>query len=101
MQWMQLAFALARNRGLDEDEKKKFSEQAMAQDATIGMLFLRSELKDLNRLRFLPDVLEKCGLEFSRMALLYALGYEDLLREEGSIPSTESVEQSLTSSRCG
>lgn len=95
MQWMQLAFALARNRGLDEDEKKKFSEQAMAQDATIGMLFLRSELKDLNRLRFLPDVLEKCGLEFSRMALLYALGYEDLLREEGSIPSTESVEQVL------
>jgi hypothetical protein len=93
MQWMQLAFVLARNRGLDEEEKKKFSDQVTAQDGTLAMLFLKSELEDLNRLGFLPDVLEKCGLELSRMALLYALGYEDHLREEGTIPSTESAEQ--------
>jgi hypothetical protein len=93
MQWMQVAFALAHDRGLDEEEKKKFSDQVTAQDATLGMLMLRSELEDLRRLRFLPDVLDECGLHLARMALLYALGHEDFLREEGTIPSTETAEQ--------
>lgn len=93
MQWMQLAFVLARSRGLDEEEKEKFSDQVTAQDGTLAMLFLKSELEDLNRLRFLPDVLDKCGLDLSRMALLYAMGYEDVLREEGTIPPTEKEEQ--------
>ena len=92
MQWMQVASALAHDRGLDEKETKRFSDQVAAQDATLGMLLLRAELEDLNRLRFLPDVLDECGLQSSRMSLLYGLGYEDLLREEGTIPPTETPE---------
>jgi hypothetical protein len=93
MQWMQVASALAHNQGLDEEERERFSDQVTAQDATLGILLLRSELEDLNRLRFLPDVLDQCGLQLSRMALLYALGYEDLLRDEATIPPTETPEE--------
>ncbi len=93
MQWMQMAFALAQDRGLDEEQRKKFSDQVTAQDGTLGMLLLRSEVEDLNRLRFLPDIFDGAGLQLSRMCLLYALGYEDLLREEGTIPATETPEE--------
>lgn len=46
---------------------------------------------DLGELRKAPDILE--GLQFfvSRAALLYALGHEDLLRSDGSIPAEESA----------
>lgn len=92
MEWMGLASALAHARGLDESEKARFSDQRAAQDGTLGILLLKSEMGDLTRLRFLPDVLDETGLYLSRMALLYALGYEQLLRDEGTIPPTESSE---------
>lgn len=47
---------------------------------------------DLERSTQLPDVLAKLGLTMSRMALLYALGQEALLRDEGTIPATETGE---------
>lgn len=46
---------------------------------------------DLERLRAAPDILDGLQLFFSRTALLYALGHEDLLRSDGSIPAEESA----------
>jgi hypothetical protein len=41
----------------------------------------------------MPVLLEQHGLEFARMALLYALGYEDRLRSDGVIPHSEGTEE--------
>jgi hypothetical protein len=56
-------------------------------------LFLRAKQEDLRYLQYLPDVLEGLGLDLSRIALLYALGYEDQLRLEGPMPEGETSEQ--------
>jgi hypothetical protein len=40
----------------------------------------------------LPDILAGLGLIQSRATLLYVLGYENVLREEGWIPDTESAQ---------
>ena len=45
---------------------------------------------DLERLRTAPDYLDGLKLFFSRTALLYALGHEELLRSDGSIPAEQS-----------
>ena len=46
----------------------------------------------LRQVADLPDILEALGLFTARFALLYVLGYEDLLRTDGSLPSGESGE---------
>jgi len=45
----------------------------------------------LVELRSTPDILEGLQLFLSRTALLYALGHEDVLRSDGSIPADESA----------
>lgn len=56
-------------------------EEALAFDAALGLLFLKTEHWDLKRLSALPDILDRLGLPSSCLALKYALGYEDELRE--------------------
>jgi hypothetical protein len=92
MEWMQSADAIAASANLDEEAKKKFRDVRFYQDAVLGMLFLRARQEDLRYLQYLPDVLEELGFEISRIAVLYALGYEEQLRIEGQIPETESPE---------
>ena len=92
MEWMQSADAIATPANLDEEAKEKFRNGRFYQDAVLGMLFLRARQEDLRYLQYLPDVLEALGLEISRIAALYALGYEEQLRIEGQIPETESPE---------
>jgi len=92
MEWMRCADAIANSVNLDESAKEKFREVRFYQDILLGALFLRAGQEDLRYLQYLPDVLEALGLEISRIALLYALGYEEQLRIEGQIPATESPE---------
>ena len=56
------------------------------------MLLLRARQEDLRFLQYLPDVLEGLDLELARMAVLYALGYEEQLRTERQAPETESAD---------
>jgi hypothetical protein len=58
----------------------------------LSLLVLRADFWDLRWLDCLPVVLERLGLQYSWMALLYALGHEDRLRADGLIPDTESAE---------
>jgi hypothetical protein len=51
-------------------------------DAILGILFLRTDLWYLPRLSRLPEGLERMGLFTSPVALLYALGHEDLVPSE-------------------
>jgi hypothetical protein len=56
-------------------------EQAF--DLTLGILLLKTDFWELKRLSTLPDVLERLGLPGASITLIYALGYEEELRDEG------------------
>lgn len=75
---------------LTEESKAKVSEDIRELDYAFGSLLLNLAQEDLRRLEELPDILEGLGLFTARTSLLYALGYEALLREDGSLPKEET-----------
>ncbi|QLE59999.1 hypothetical protein [Nostoc sp. TCL26-01] len=87
--WIETSTVIAQAIGLNEEAKEKFNKERETQDLVLGILLLKTALKDLQCLEFLPVVLEKLGFHHSFMASLYALGYEDYLRSEGWIPEEE------------
>ncbi len=78
--------ARAKTREQRENAIKKRSEHGNM----IGALLLRTAFEDLPRIAQLADRLERLGLEQSRMALLFLMGHEDTLRQEGSVPPEET-----------
>ena len=95
LQWIELAGGIAQNLALTGKRRQAFLEERTIQDGILGILFLRADLAQLELLSGLPNKLELIGLELSRIALLYSLGYEDELRREGSIPPEEGSEAFL------
>jgi hypothetical protein len=91
-----LAFALQLMNGfvdglpLAEESKAKVRDDIRELDMGLGCLFLNLETPDLRRLEGYPDILEALGLFLARTALLYALGHQDILREDGSLPKEET-----------
>lgn len=59
-------------------------------DRVLACQIINLSESDLELLRSAPDILDTLQLFFSRITLLYALGYEDLLRFDGSIPAEQS-----------
>ena len=60
----------------EPEAQRQLTEEWTNLDGILGLLFLRTEFRDLRDLGSLPPVLEKFHLDRSWMALLYALGYE-------------------------
>ena len=89
LQWIEAASGIAQNLALTGKRRESYVEERNTQDAILGILLLKSGFADLDLLATLPPVLEQLGLESSRMAVLYSLGYEDQLRQEGIIPESE------------
>jgi len=75
---------------LADDSKVKVREDLTELDMMMGSVLLNIEEAELERLSALPDTLEALGLAATRSALLYALGYEQELRKDGSIPEAET-----------
>jgi hypothetical protein len=71
----------------------KVQEDHMMQ---IGSLLLHAPLTGLSEIGQLPDALERLALPMSRVALLYLMGHEDTLREEGWVPKEETAEGAAT-----
>ncbi len=94
--WMDLASALALHLRLEGERKEYFEKQRETQDMILGILMLRTPLEELSKLEFMPQTLEKRQLPYSYMALLYALGYETFLHDEGWIPQDESPDSVRT-----
>ena len=92
LQWIEMASIVAQNIGLTGKRKEAYLEERTAQDGILGILFLRSDIDQLWQLAALPPALDRLGLDLARMALLYSLGYEDRLREEGTVPAEENQE---------
>lgn len=87
---MQLIMSLERAMPLTEDGKARLFDEIHNIDLLCAGQLLKASASDLNKLVGLPDVLDRTLMYFSRTALLYSIGYEDKLREEGTVPEDES-----------
>lgn len=81
------------NLPLADDTKTKVRDDLRQLDAALGSLFLNLDETDLRKLAKVPDVLNALGLFMARSALLFILGHAEILRDDGSIPATESDEE--------
>ncbi|MFC1823172.1 hypothetical protein ACFL9T_10730 [Thermodesulfobacteriota bacterium] len=92
LSWIQLETIVSNRLQLDPSIKEKFRKEFRTQDIVLGLLLLKTEIRGLRWLAILPPVLDSMELFSSWMATLYALGYEDFLREEGVIPKEQKHE---------
>ncbi|MFO0752185.1 MAG: hypothetical protein U0411_02530 [Thermodesulfovibrionales bacterium] len=86
---MLLSRFVASHLKLSEDRQAAYKEEWQMQEAILGMHFLNLPFEALPSVSHLPGVLERLGIINARMALLFALGQEQALREEGYIPASE------------
>jgi tetratricopeptide (TPR) repeat protein len=78
---------------LDDASKERVAKRLTEFDLILGSQILTFTSAELQQVVKLPDVLGRLGLQQSRNSLLYALGHEAMLREEGSIPEEETPER--------
>lgn len=78
---------------LDDASKELVTKRLMEFDLILGSQILNFTSTELQQAGPLPEVLGRLGLHQGRTALLYALGHEPILREEGSIPEGETSEK--------
>lgn len=89
---MQLADFIATHSKMSEAQKNNYEEEREIQDSVLGVHFLNLSMSALPDVERLPDCLERLGNFTARMALLFALGHEQELRTEGTIPATETAD---------
>lgn len=77
---------------LDDASKVRVAEGVQELDAAFASNILNMTDDEVRLLSRLPDALEVAVMPLSHTALLYTLGYEDRLREDGSIPAEETTE---------
>ena len=76
------------------DESAKAAQERLRDfDGVLACQIINLGEAGLEELLTAPDILEGLQLFVSRTALLYALGHEDLLRSDGSIPAEESASE--------
>ena len=84
--------SIASQLNLSENLEKAYVEELQMQEWVLGIHLLNLPLEVLSGITRLPDALKRLGLDYARMALLFALGYEQALREEGYILADEDAE---------
>lgn len=77
----------------DDDSVQRAAEQLRDLDLTLGCQIANLGTQELSQLEMLPDILGALDLHQSEFALLYRLGYEDLLRSGGWIPDGKSAQE--------
>ena len=77
---------IASHVNLGKKEEEAYQSERSMQDAVLGIHLLNVPPEKLPSVTRLPDALERLGLLNARMALLFVLGHEAKLREEGYIP---------------
>jgi hypothetical protein len=91
--WIQTAAATERAINFDSARRESLRNERMHLDLALGVLLLKTDFFDLKELAALPATLERFHLEFSWIALLYALGYEDRLRADKVFSEEETPER--------
>jgi len=93
--WVETAARFSHTIKLDREEEESLHDEWNHLDLTLGLLLLKTEFRDLKYVTRLAGVLERLNLDFSWIALLYALGYEDRLRADKLFPESDSPEDVL------
>lgn len=89
---IRLALGCASSLPLDDSSQELLAKRLTEFDLILGSQLLTISVKELQQLTQLPDVLGGLGLYQSRNSLLYVLGHEGTLRDEGVIPKEETEE---------
>ncbi|KVN50582.1 hypothetical protein [Burkholderia stagnalis] len=76
----------------NDESSRRAVEQLQDFDMMLACQLANLSSTEVPRLEMIPDILRGLGLAHSRFTLLYMLGYEDLLRDEGWIPEGESAQ---------
>jgi hypothetical protein len=87
-----LEMAVRSARAKNDEQRQRLEQAQTDHGGIVGALLLRSRLADLALAGQLPDTLERIGMAQARLALLFAMGHEETLRGEGSIPESETSE---------
>lgn len=77
---------------LTDDSKERLKNDIRELEYGLACIFLTLTDDELHKIESVPDILEGLGQFAARSALLYTLGYSDVLREDCSLPATESDE---------
>ncbi len=94
--WIETAAIFRRTIKLSATHQEAFRNEWLHIDFTLGVLLLRTEFFNLKDLIRLPVVLERLGLDFSWIGLLYGLGHEDRLRADKILPGDETPDDVLS-----
>jgi len=86
--WLMVSSA----RATDDQKGEILFDQQLDHSAFLGALLIKTPVEQLHGVAKLPDALERLGLLQSRIALLFLMGQEDILRTEWSVPSEETTE---------
>lgn len=89
---VQVARGCVNSLPFDDESMKRVAEQLQNFDMVLACQLANLSFEEVRRLEMIPDILQGLGLNASRATLLYILGHESLLREEGWIPEIESAE---------
>ncbi|AQV99385.1 hypothetical protein BJN34_36535 (plasmid) [Cupriavidus necator] len=89
---IQVARGCLNSLSYNDESAKRAAEQLQDFDMVLACQLANLSSEEVTRLERIPDILRGLNLAHSRSTLLYVLGYEDLLREEGWIPESESAQ---------
>lgn len=92
LETVQVARGCLNSLPFDDESTKHAAEQLQDFDMVLACQLANLSREEVPRLEMMPDILRRLDLNHSRFTLLYMLGYEDVLREEGSIPESESAQ---------
>lgn len=92
MQIIPVAHGALKKLNYSDKSKERADRQLVDFDRMLAIQFANLSPEAVTHLADVPDVLQRMGLDLSHFALLYMLGYEGLLRDEGLIPKDESPE---------
>lgn len=90
--WTQLCEGLLKFTGQSEDQS---AQEAMLLQAVLGIHFLNLPFSRIQALEQLPDALARLDLGMPRLAVLYALGHEKRVNEEGFAESPKNTKDLL------
>jgi hypothetical protein len=89
--WTNLCERLLALPSSNDDQSKHYTILS----AVLGIHFLNVPFAQISEVEQLPDVLTRLGLQTPRLAILYALGHEELVNEEGFADSPRDSKELL------
>ena len=93
--WVELHRALLNVVDLSESQIARLSEEFVLMDAVLAIVVLRSQWSDLGKLDRAPSVLDKLGLDSSKLATMFLLGYEAAVTSEAGLQEPEGFFMTL------